>query len=236
MDRKRYGGVDLLRPLPQRTVGTGPGDRWTVTGTTTNTIVVDAPTRLQVISSPVSGRAHIGSGYVTGGGDQPRPFAGQISFTQTAGRTGWLLFTELSAANGAVIRAASVLVGFAGKPQPPDVKNVSWTPVLPIVNGWLKLPPGAGTETFAVWASATDRVEFFLTPTGTATDPPANGTVAAWSWSRSTSTTTEPTCEGGDSRIATFAGAHSGSLGSVSTVESSVAAGCFAEPGRCVAR
>lgn len=115
--------------------------QWSVTGTSTATIVVDSPVAQTKIASPVrvSGRAHafeghvtvrvladrdgqpvkVGQGFVTGGGDQPRPFSGEIAFSQPVGGTGWVLFTEESAANGEVIRATSVRITFATKPLPP---------------------------------------------------------------------------------------------------------------------
>jgi immunoglobulin-like protein involved in spore germination len=94
-----------------------------------------------MISSPVpvSGRAHvfegtvtvrvlddrkgtpteIGSGFVTGGGDQLGPFNGEITFNQPDGGSGWIIFTEQSAANGEPIRATSVQVGYVGRAAPP---------------------------------------------------------------------------------------------------------------------
>jgi Immunoglobulin-like domain of bacterial spore germination len=167
--------------------------RWSVIGTSASQILVDTPAKGQTISSPVpvSGRAHvfegtvtvrvlydrngtpteIGSGFVTGGGDQLAPFSGQITFNQPDGGSGWILFTELSAANGDVILATSVQVGYAGKAAPPAVNDVHWDPTLPVQDGWLQLPAGAGTVTFTVQTSATDQLEFYLTPTGTETAP-----------------------------------------------------------------
>jgi hypothetical protein len=117
------------------------GKQWSVTGTSTATILVDSPAPQAKIASPVRvrGQAHafegqvtvrvladrngqpvqLGQGFVTGGGDQPRPFNGEIAFSQPVGGTGWILFTEESAANGAVIRATSVRISFAANPLPP---------------------------------------------------------------------------------------------------------------------
>lgn len=166
---------------------------WSVIGTRAGHILVDSPARGQLISSPVtvSGRAHvfegnvnvrvlqgqepapaeIGSGFVTGGGDQLGPFSGQIGFTQPTGGSGWIIFLESSAADGGVNQATSVQVGFAGKPAPPVVNEVHVAPALPVQDGWLQLPAGAGAVTFTVRTSATDRLEFHLTPTGTETAP-----------------------------------------------------------------
>jgi hypothetical protein len=115
--------------------------RWMVTETGAATILVDSPASSAMISSPVwvSGRAHafeghvtvrvlagrdgttvkIGQGFVTGGGDQLWPFHGEITFIQPSGGTGWLIFTEESAANGETILATSVRIAFPPQPLPP---------------------------------------------------------------------------------------------------------------------
>jgi hypothetical protein len=109
------------------------GQRWSVTGTQANVIQVDAPKTGDVLTSPLTagGRAHvfegnvsvrvltdkdnteIGRGSVTGGGDAVRPFTGQITFAQPNGGGGWVLFQELSAANGDVVLTTAVRVTFA---------------------------------------------------------------------------------------------------------------------------
>ncbi|USX54518.1 Gmad2 immunoglobulin-like domain-containing protein [Lentzea sp. HUAS12] len=114
------------------------GDRWVVTGTRAEAIQVDAPEGGDVVRSPVavSGRAHvfegtvsvrvltgkgaveIGRGFVTGGGDVPRPFSGRIGFAQPNGGDGWVLFQEESAANGDIVLTTAVPVRFAGVPEP----------------------------------------------------------------------------------------------------------------------
>ncbi|MDX3189675.1 Gmad2 immunoglobulin-like domain-containing protein [Streptomyces sp. MN03-5084-2B] len=169
------------------------GTTWTVTGTTTGTIRVDTPVTSAAISSPLhvtgqaqafegvvtvrviedraGGLAELGRGSVTGGGDQARPFAGDITFTTPAGNHGGVIFTELSAANGDVLRATSVRVGFAGRTAVPTVELASWNPALPLEGGWLILPDGPGTIAFTAKATGADRVEFILTPTGTETEP-----------------------------------------------------------------
>lgn len=161
------------KPVPGLATGVSlqrGGTQWSVLGTSTSTIGVDSPTRTQTISSPVSvsGRAHafegtvtvrvladrtgrtteIGHGFVTGGGDQLRPFSGQIAFTPPDGGSGWVIFTEESAATGEVIHATSVRVGFAGQAQPPTIDGFTWAPTLPLEGDWLMLPDGAGTVTF----------------------------------------------------------------------------------------
>lgn len=107
------------------------GDRWSVTGTRAPVIQVDAPNGGDVLRSPVSvsGRAHtfegnvsvrvvadeglaeIGRGFVTGGGDELRPFTEQIAFTRPSGGSGWVLFQEHSAANGEVVLTTAVRGG-----------------------------------------------------------------------------------------------------------------------------
>lgn len=169
------------------------GTTWTVTGTTTGTIRVGTPVTSAAISSPlhVTGQAHafegvvtvrviedragglaeLGRGSVVGGGDQARPFAADVTFTTPVGNRGWVVFTELSAANGDVLRATSVRVGFTGRTAAPTAELTSWNPALPLEGGWLMLPDGPGTITFTAKATGADRVEFTLTPTGTETEP-----------------------------------------------------------------
>jgi hypothetical protein len=108
-------------------------NRWIVTGTRAERIQVDVPKSGDVIRSPtaVSGRAHvfegnvtvrvisdpsaeIGRGFVTGGGDEMRPFTGEMPFGRQNGGPGWVLFQELSAANGDVILTTAVRIEFAG--------------------------------------------------------------------------------------------------------------------------
>jgi hypothetical protein len=107
-------------------------NRWVVTGARAERIQVDVPRSGDVLRSPVpvGGRAHvfegnvtvrviadpaapIGRGFVTGGGDAVRPFAGQITFGQQNGGSGWVLFQEYSAANGDVILTTAVRIEFA---------------------------------------------------------------------------------------------------------------------------
>lgn len=132
---------DVSRPittLPTIVSLERAGDRWSVTGTRADVIQVDGPKSGDVLRSPasVSGRAHvfegnvtvrvladkgpaeIGRGVVTGGGDELRPFTGQITFAQPNGGSGWVLFQEKSAANGDVVLTTAVRVAFAGGVQP----------------------------------------------------------------------------------------------------------------------
>jgi hypothetical protein len=113
---------------------------WYVEGTSARQIRVTRPGVLTRIGSPVrvSGRALafegnvsvrvtedrygpdrlLGSGHVTGGGDQPRPFSGTVAFARPApGTTGSVVFAELSAVDGTAINATVVRVRFA-RPSP----------------------------------------------------------------------------------------------------------------------
>jgi hypothetical protein len=58
----------------------------------------------------------------------------------------------------------------APSPTPrPRILSVTTTPALPTEGGFLRLPAGAGTLVFGVQAVNTQRVRFFLSPTGTNT-------------------------------------------------------------------
>jgi hypothetical protein len=119
---------------------------WYVLGTQTTTIRVTQPASSARIASPVrvAGRALafegtvqvrvtqdrygkdilLGSGVVTGGGDVLRPFDGQISLRPPASATGSIIFTELSAANGDVLRATVIRVRFSPAPRFPGIWEI----------------------------------------------------------------------------------------------------------------
>lgn len=110
----------------------GAGDSWSVLAAVTDNIEVTGPAPGAVISSPVTvtGRAHtfegnvnvevrqdeprgvIGEGFVTGGGDEMRPFDGRISFETPGTRYGALVFLSRSAENGQVWEATVIRVAF----------------------------------------------------------------------------------------------------------------------------
>ncbi|GAA2552965.1 Gmad2 immunoglobulin-like domain-containing protein [Pseudonocardia hydrocarbonoxydans] len=115
---------------------------WTATGAHTDTIAVDAPSAGQLLTPPLDvrgtavafegtvtvrivadadpGPGELGRGVVTGGGDGMRPFAGRIDFTAPGAATaGWVVFAEESAADGSVLRATVVPVGFGAAAQAP---------------------------------------------------------------------------------------------------------------------
>ena len=119
-----------VRQLGARDAG-GP---WAVVGATSGEIVVATPEPGTRIASPVkaTGRAlafegtvnvtvredgmlaaqSLGSGVVTGGGDQLRPFSGDVAFRAPAKRAGAVAFVERSAADGHVVKATVVRVTF----------------------------------------------------------------------------------------------------------------------------
>jgi hypothetical protein len=174
---------------------------WYVLGVRTSNIRVSEPDPLERISSPVpvAGRARVfegtvqvkvtqdrygkdvvlGSGFVTGSGDQRLgPFSGRIAFRRPSGSSGSVIFYEEGAATGGgVVQATVVRVRFA-RPvvQPPTkpaprILEVTMTPTLPVRDGWLVLPDGAGTLKIRVKATNTERVRFTLAPTGTDSGP-----------------------------------------------------------------
>jgi hypothetical protein len=167
---------------------------WWVLGVTGRSIDADGPARLERISSPltVAGKAEVyegtvyvkvtqdrpgrdlvlGEGFVTGGGDAPGAFRGQVAFRRPTVATGWVILYEDSAAtSGQVLQATMVRVRFAVPAPAPRVVSVTTSPTLRDVGGWLELPKGPGTVRFTVRADHAERVRFVLTPTGTGTAP-----------------------------------------------------------------
>jgi hypothetical protein len=141
--RTGEGGRVLPDPQPTTVVhvaqlgGSGADGPWTVTGARSPDIVVDSPTSLARVQSPVpvSGRARafegtvqvevredgmtagqsLGSGHVTGRGDGVLgPFSGQIGFRPPSRPAGAVVFYERSMADGGspVQRATVVRIGF----------------------------------------------------------------------------------------------------------------------------
>jgi hypothetical protein len=119
----------------------------------------------------------LGTGYVLGRGDGVLgPFSKRITFTAPTGRTGSLIFSDVSAANGDVLAATVVRVRFTTPPTRPPaaprIHDVTTIPTLPSEGGWWVLPDGAGTVTFVIRATGATRVTVSLTPTGTGMFPP----------------------------------------------------------------
>jgi len=105
---------------------------WWVTGASTPNIVVDDPRPLSVVSSPVGLRGlawafegtvdvsvhaddvaePLGTGVVTGSGDQLGPFDGPVEFSAPTASAGSIVFTTLSAEDGSVQEATVVRVLF----------------------------------------------------------------------------------------------------------------------------
>jgi hypothetical protein len=116
-------------------------DTWWVLGAATADIVVDVPAAGATISSPVELRGSalafegtvnvevrqdgthepLGTGFVTGGGDILRPFAGEVEFSTPTERFGAVVFREFSEEDGRVLDATVVRVAFAGAGIPPTL-------------------------------------------------------------------------------------------------------------------
>lgn len=117
---------------------------WTVTGATTPGIVVRTPVRLASVASPLSvtgsawafeghvdvqvredgmrAGSSLGQTFVTGGGDQLRPFSGRVTFRKAAAAAGAVVFSEASGEDGSLMSATVVRVRF-GAPSPPPGLN-----------------------------------------------------------------------------------------------------------------
>jgi hypothetical protein len=134
----RSGEVEV-RPMadgPATTVFVrqlGTDGSWWVLGSATANITTDAPGPGDAITSPVTvsgsavafegtvavevrqdgAREAIGTGIVTGGGDVPRPFSGQISFSSPTADHGALVFLTRSEQDGRVWEAGVIRVRFA---------------------------------------------------------------------------------------------------------------------------
>jgi hypothetical protein len=134
----RSGEVEV-RPMangPATTVFVrqlGTDGTWWVLGSATANITADAPDAGDAITSPVtvSGtalafegnvavevrqdgrRSPLGSGFVTGGGDVPRPFTGEVAYTPPTTEHGAVLFLTRSEEDGRVWEAAVVRVAFS---------------------------------------------------------------------------------------------------------------------------
>lgn len=133
----RSGEVEV-RPLANGPVTTvfvrqGSDDSWWVIGAANGDIILDEPDVLDEIRSPVrlrgtalafegtvqvqiredGRREPIGQGFVTGGGDQPRPFEGTIAFSPPTARAGAIVLFTRSAADGRVWQAGVIRVRFA---------------------------------------------------------------------------------------------------------------------------
>jgi hypothetical protein len=108
---------------------------WQVVAADTETIVVSTPATDQRVSSPLTVRGtavafegHVqvrvvrvsgakvtalGTGFVVGGGDEPRAFSGAIRFSVGSARSGWFVLAERSERDGSVVRATAVPVRIA---------------------------------------------------------------------------------------------------------------------------
>jgi hypothetical protein len=165
---------------------------WWVLGVHGRSIQITSPARLQRISSPLTVRGTapdvyegtlyykvtqdrpgrdllLGEGFVDGSATTRPGDLGQLQFRQPTGTApGWVIFYDAAndGSNG-IIQATVVRVQFAAAIPAPRILEVTTSPRLRNLEGWLELPPGAGTVVFSVKASHTQRVRFTLTPTGT---------------------------------------------------------------------
>jgi hypothetical protein len=164
---------------------------WWVLGVTGRSIHITSPARLQRISSPltVRGTAEVyeGSLYYKVTQDRPGPDLllgqglvdgrastspgdlGQLRFRQPASAgPGWVILYDAAAdgSNG-IIQATMVRAQFAAATPAPRILEVTTSPRLRNLDGWLELPSGAGKVVLSVKATNAQRVRFTLTPTGT---------------------------------------------------------------------
>lgn len=133
----RSGEVEV-RPLADGPVTTvlvrrlGPDDSWWVLGAATAAITLDTPAAHATITAPVTvtgsalafegtvgvevrqdgARQPIGTGFVTGGGDEMRPFTGEVDFSPPSATRGALVLVTHSEMDGQVWEAAVVRVQF----------------------------------------------------------------------------------------------------------------------------
>jgi hypothetical protein len=165
---------------------------WWVLGVNGRSIQITSPARLQRISSPLTVRGTapdvyegtlyfkvtqdrpgrdlpLGEGFVDGSATTRPGDLGQLHFRQPTGTApGWVIFYDAAndGSNG-IIQATVVRVQFAAATPAPRILEVTTSPRLRNLEGWLELRPGAGTVVLSVKASHTQRVRFTLTPTGT---------------------------------------------------------------------
>jgi hypothetical protein len=187
---------------------------WWVLGVQGRSIQITSPTRLQQISSPlpVHGAAEVyegslyfkvtqdrpgrdlllGEGLVDGRTSTRPGDLGTLRFRQPASTgPGWVTFYDASSdGSNRILQATMVRVQFAAATPAPRILEVTTTPRLRNLEGWLELPQGAGKVVLSVKATNAQRVRFTLTPTGTETGPygkllgedrtPADGFSLVW--------------------------------------------------------
>jgi hypothetical protein len=169
---------------------------WWILGVQGRSIQITNPARLQRISSPLTVRGSapdvyegtlyfkvtqdrpgrdllLGEGFVDGRASARPGDLGTLRFRQPASTgPGWVIFYDAGAATGGgIVQATAVRVQFAAATPAPRILEVTTTPRLRNLEGWLELPPGAGTVVFSVKATNAQRVRFTLTPTGTGMGP-----------------------------------------------------------------
>jgi hypothetical protein len=169
---------------------------WWVLGVDGRSIQITSPVRLQRISSPLTVRGSapdvyegtlyfkvtqdrpgrdlvLGQGFVDGRASTQPGDLGTLRFRQPAGTgPGWVTFYDAANddSNG-IIQATMVRVQFTAAAPAPRILEVTTTPRLRNLEGWLELPQGAGKVVLSVKATNAQRVRFTLTPTGTGMGP-----------------------------------------------------------------
>jgi hypothetical protein len=165
---------------------------WWVLGVDGRSIQITSPARLQRISSPLAVRGAapdvyegslyfkvtqdrpgrdqvLGQGLVDGSASTQPGDLGTLRFRQPTGTgPGWVTFYDASSdgSNG-ILQATMVRVQFAAATPAPRILEVTTSPRLRNLEGWLELPQGEGKVVFSVTATNAQRVRFTLTPTGT---------------------------------------------------------------------
>ena len=169
---------------------------WWVLGVNGRSIQITSPARLQRISSPLTVRGSapdvyegtlyfkvtqdrpgrdlvLGQGFVDGSASTRPGELGTLRFRQPAGPgPGWVTFYDASAdGSNSIIQATMVRVQLAAATPAPRILEVTTSPRLRNLEGWLELPPGTGKVVLSVKATNAQRVRFSLTPTGTEMGP-----------------------------------------------------------------
>jgi hypothetical protein len=169
---------------------------WWVLGVNGRSIQITSPARLQRIGSPLTVRGSapdvyegtlyfkvtqdrpgrdlvLGQGFVDGSASTRPGELGTLRFRQPAGTgPGWVTFYDASAdGSNSILQATMVRVQLAAATPAPRILEVTTSPRLRNLDGWLELPPGSGKVVLSVKATNAQRVRFTLTPTGTEMGP-----------------------------------------------------------------
>jgi hypothetical protein len=114
----------------------------------------------------------LGKGFVTGGGAEPGPFRGPITFTRPTADAGWVVFSGDTAAGTGIVSASAVRVRFGSTPTAPRLVEVATSPA-PAGLAQLVALSGTGKLWLQARASGATEVRFLLVPSGTGNRPNA---------------------------------------------------------------